>query len=142
MKCRGVVDLDSATMSAEIRAVEARVAERWRGASDAKPVDVLRELISKDRAKPGAHLAVKYSVDDVQLQMLFVALCRRYGLSGFRRPGQRKTTFMAEGPERFMSEVWPPLFAGCASALRARVSTWMVAVIADLDKDGIVVQRD
>ncbi|MGA7614354.1 MAG: hypothetical protein WBX15_04165 [Thermoanaerobaculia bacterium] len=41
---------------------------------------------------------------------LFVALCRRYGLSPFRYPGQKRTSIMVKGPRSFMQETLIPEF--------------------------------
>lgn len=96
-------------------------------------------MIARERAEGCTEIAMKYSVTDPLLRVLFVVLCRRYGLRAFRRPGQRKTTFSVEGPPRFLQEVWPPLFDDCAAAVGSRATAWIQAVAAQLDdRRGVV----
>jgi tRNA nucleotidyltransferase (CCA-adding enzyme) len=45
---------------------------------------------------------------DAWSRLLFLALCRRYGLEPYRRYRQRYTTVLVRAPRRFIDEVlWP-----------------------------------
>ena len=50
-----------------------------------------------------------FGMPDPWSVMLFIALCRRYGLRPYRHPGQRQTTIMVRAPRRFFEAVvWTP----------------------------------
>jgi len=50
----------------------------------------------------------KFSLGDQWSRQLFIALARRYGLSPFRRKGQRYTTVMLKAPKKFVDQaLWP-----------------------------------
>ena len=137
-----MTELDTAEVVQQMYAAEEGLASRWRGDCEDPAVDVLRELISKERAEGGEDVAMKYSVTHPELQVLFVVLCRRYGLEAFRRPGQRKTTFLVEGPQRFMNEVWTPLFGACAAVVQAHLTAWIRSVIKEFDTTGAPAAQD
>ncbi len=63
------------------------------------------------------------SIPDPWAQRLFVALCRRYGLSPYRRSGQRRTTFLVKAPRSFMAEVVWPEFQALAKELTQHLET-------------------
>lgn len=128
-----MTDLDATAAAQAIHEGEERVARMWGGGAEAAAAEVLREMIARERADGCTEIAMKYSVTDPLLRVLVVALCRRYGLTAFRRAGQRKTTFSVEGPPRFLQEVWPPLFRDCAAAVGSRATAWIQAVAAQLD---------
>jgi hypothetical protein len=53
-------------------------------------------------------IEMKFTLADEWSRKLFVALCRRYGLSPYRYRRQRHTTVMVRGPESFLMEtLWP-----------------------------------
>lgn len=53
-----------------------------------------------------------YSLPDPWERMLFVALCRRYGLKPFRRYRQRESTVVLRAPESFLRRtLWPEFVA-------------------------------
>jgi hypothetical protein len=60
----------------------------------------LTELSRQDPA-----VEMQFSLVDQWSRLLFVALCRRYGLSPFRYPRQRHTTVMVRAPRRFVEQV-------------------------------------
>jgi hypothetical protein len=52
----------------------------------------------------------KFSVAGGGSAKLFLALCRRYGITPYRYRGQRRTTLMANVSRRFEKEtLWPEL---------------------------------
>ena len=51
---------------------------------------------------------MRFTLADEWSRKLFVALCRRYGISPYRYKGQRYTTVMAKAPRSFLIEtLWP-----------------------------------
>jgi hypothetical protein len=63
----------------------------------------LDELSAKETA-----IEMQFSLGDAWSRLLFLALCRRYGLEPYRRYRQRYTTVMVRAPSRFINEVlWP-----------------------------------
>jgi len=60
----------------------------------------LTELSRQDPA-----VEMQFSLVDQWSRLLFVALCRRYGLSPFRYPRQRHTTVMVRAPRQFVEQV-------------------------------------
>jgi hypothetical protein len=51
---------------------------------------------------------IQFSMGDAWSRLLFLALCRRYGLEPYRRYRQRYTTVLVRAPRRFIDEVlWP-----------------------------------
>ncbi|MBE7478720.1 MAG: hypothetical protein HS104_01840 [Polyangiaceae bacterium] len=50
----------------------------------------------------------KFTLADTWSRRVFLALCRRYELTPYRRRGQRYTTVMLKVPRRFVDEtLWP-----------------------------------
>jgi hypothetical protein len=50
----------------------------------------------------------RFSLVDAWSRKLFVALLRRYGITPYRYPGQRRPTVMAKVPHKFVQEtLWP-----------------------------------
>jgi len=60
----------------------------------------LAELGHQDPA-----VEMQFSLVDQWSRLLFVALCRRYGLRPYRYPRQRHTTVMVRAPRRFVEQV-------------------------------------
>jgi len=51
---------------------------------------------------------IQFSVPDTWSRHLFLALCRRYGISPYRYPRQRRSTVVLRAPRRFVEDVlWP-----------------------------------
>src|SRR5262245_46241696 len=48
---------------------------------------------------------LQFSLPDQWSRHLFIALCRRYGLSPYRYPRQRRTTIMVRAPRGFVEQV-------------------------------------
>ena len=77
----------------------------------------------KDRlaalGREASPIELQFSLADRWQRALFVALCRRYGLSPYRLHRQRHTTVMLKAPERFVREVLWPEFRELSGALTA-----------------------
>ena len=66
-----------------------------------------------------ATVELQFSIADPWARQLFVALARRYGLTPYRYPRQRRTTVMLQAPESFLREVLWPEFEQLNEALRS-----------------------
>jgi hypothetical protein len=62
-------------------------------------------------------VVLAYRLQDPWVRKLFVALCRRYGLSPYRRPGQRYTTVLVRAPKTFHDRTLWPEFQALAKEL-------------------------
>jgi hypothetical protein len=60
----------------------------------------------------------QFSVPDSWSRHLFLALCRRYGISPYRYPRQRRTTVVLRAPRRFVENVLWPEFRELDTELR------------------------
>ncbi len=74
----------------------------------------LAELSRQDPA-----VEMQFSLVDQWSRLLFVALCRRYGLRPYRYPRQRHTTVMVRAPRRFVEQVLWREFADLDAELQA-----------------------
>jgi len=61
----------------------------------------------------------QFSVPDTWSRHLFLALCRRYGISPYRYPRQRRSTVVLRAPRRFVEDVLWPEFRELDAELRA-----------------------
>ena len=62
----------------------------------------------EDIKKYDPEVEYKFSLRDVWSHMLFLALCRRYGLKPYRYTRQRHTTVMLRVPASFVQQtLWP-----------------------------------
>src|SRR3974377_1934970 len=61
---------------------------------------------------------MEFSMPDQWSRHLFLALCRRYGLSPYRLHRQRRNTVMVRAPRGFVDQVLWPEFGGLDRALR------------------------
>lgn len=94
-KLRKIEALHAGTKIDREREAARRAAERIRAR--------LAELQSRER-----ETVFQYSLPDPWKRKLFVALCRRYGLSPYREPGQRRTTVLVRAPKTFQNRtLWP-----------------------------------
>lgn len=62
---------------------------------------------------------IRCSVPDIWSRQLFVALCRRYGISPFRYRRMHRQTVIVKAPRSFFDEVLWPEFQELSSALTA-----------------------
>ena len=101
---------DESLLREKIRKIEALFAgagtEGERLAAGAALTRVRARLATLQREGPPVEM--QFSLGDQWSRRLFVALCRRYGLSPYRLYRQRLTTVMLKVPRRFVEEVlWP-----------------------------------
>ncbi len=62
-------------------------------------------------------IEMQFSLPDQWARRLFLALCRRYGLTPYRLYRQRVTTVMLRAPKRFVDQVLWPEFQELNAAL-------------------------
>ena len=77
----------------------------------------LSELRSKE---PDVEFA--YSLPDPWARTLFIALCRRYELTPFRRPRQRRSTVLVKAPRSFQERTLWPEFQELSRELRIHLA--------------------
>jgi hypothetical protein len=85
----------------------------------------LTELGHKD-----SPVEMQFSMPDQWSRHLFLALCRRYGLSPYRLHRQRRNTVMVRAPRGFVDQVLWPEF-GADRALQAYLHEVTLRVIRD-----------
>ena len=106
--------VDEATLQEKLRRIEALHAgttsdgerEAARGAAER-----IRARLAEVRARE-PDIEVVYTLPDPWTRKLFLALCRRYGLTPFRRYRQRYSTVQVVAPETFQRKtLWPEYLA-------------------------------
>jgi hypothetical protein len=60
---------------------------------------------------------IKFSVPDIWSRQLFIALCRRYGISPFRYRRMQRQTVIVKAPRTFVEQVLWPEFQDLSAAL-------------------------
>lgn len=67
-------------------------------------------------AKTEPAVEVRFSINDIWSRQLFLALCRRYGLTPYRYPRMHRQTVIVKTPRSFIDTVlWPEFQAGNAA---------------------------
>lgn len=90
---------------------------------------VRARLAELQRRDPAAE--IQFSMPDQWSRHLFVALCRRYGLSPYRYRRQRLTTVVLRAPRGFVDEVLWPEFQELNQALRTYLNEVTLRVIRE-----------
>jgi hypothetical protein len=73
----------------------------------------------------------QFSVPDTWSRHLFLALCRRYGISPYRYPRQRRSTVVLRAPRPFVEDVLWPEFKELDAELRAYLQEVTLRMIRD-----------
>jgi len=76
-------------------------------------------------------IEMRISLSDQWSRQLFVALCRRYGLTPYRYHRQRQNTLMVRAPRQFIDQVLWPEFSELAEALRTYLREVTLRVIRE-----------
>jgi hypothetical protein len=92
--------------------------------------DRIRERLDRTAGKE-KEIEVKLSISDVWSRQLFVALCRRYGLSPFRYRRMHRQTIIIRAPKSFVEQVLWPEFEELSAALTAYLSEITETVIRE-----------
>jgi hypothetical protein len=78
----------------------------------------------------------RYSLQDPWKRKLFVALCRRYGVTPFREPGRRYSTVLVRAPKTFQERTLWPEFLALSEELHAHLQELTERVIREaIDED-------
>lgn len=73
----------------------------------AAAMEAIRRRLERMTAEENP-IVFKFTMENSYSRALLVALFRRYGITPFRNPGQRRTTVMARVPQKFVDEtLWP-----------------------------------
>jgi hypothetical protein len=122
-KLRKIEALHAGTSVDGEREAARRAAERIRAR--------LAELQSRERAE-----VFRYSLPDPWKRKLFVALCRRYGLTPYREPGRRYSTVLVRTPKTFHERTLWPEFLALSEELDAHLTELTDRVIREaIDED-------
>lgn len=78
-----------------------------------------------------------YRLPDPWKRQLFVALCRRYGLTPFREPGRRATTVQVRAPRAFHDRTLWPEFRALADELDVHLRELTERVIREAIHDDV-----
>lgn len=118
--------MDEATLFDKLRKIEALFA----GTTSAGERDAAKNAADKIRARltefrgREQDVVLVYSLHDPWERMMFVALCRRYGLRPYREHRQRRTTVCVRAPRSFQERtLWPEF-----EALSKELATHLRAV--------------
>jgi hypothetical protein len=87
----------------------------------------LREVEKEDPA-----VEYKFTLADEWSRRLFMALLRRYGLTPYRRRGQRRTTVMARVSKKFVDETLWPEFQALSATLQDYFDDFTSRIIAEV----------
>jgi hypothetical protein len=123
-KLRKIEALHAGTTIDGEREAARRAAERIR--------ERLAELRTRDR-----DVEMVYSLPDPWKRRLFMALCRRYGLTPFREHGRRATTVQLRAPELFHNKTLWPEYLALAEELDAHLDELTTRVIREAINDDI-----
>jgi hypothetical protein len=77
-----------------------------------------------------------YRLPDPWTRKLFVALCRRYGLTPYRESGRRHTTIQLRAPRSFQDMLWSE-FEALSKELRTHLSELTERVIREAIDDNV-----
>ncbi|MGO9836146.1 MAG: hypothetical protein ACLP1X_18250 [Polyangiaceae bacterium] len=123
-KLRKIEALHAGTTVAGEKEAARRAAERIRAR--------LAELRGRDQ-----DVELHYRMPDPWKRMLFVALCRRYGLKPFREPGRRYTTVQLRAPKEFHEKTLWPEYLALSEELNAHLHDLTTRVIREAIDDDV-----
>jgi hypothetical protein len=125
------------TIEAQLREKLAKIEAVFAGAGTAGERDAAQAALERVRArlaelqKRDPATETQFSMPDQWSRRLFVALCRRYGLSPYRYRRQRLTTVVLRAPRGFIDEVLWPEFQELNQALRTYLNDVTLRVIRE-----------
>lgn len=123
-KLRKIEALHAGTTVAGEKEAARRAAERIRAR--------LADLRGRDH-----DVELHYRMQDPWKRMLFVALCRRYGLTPFREPGRRHTTVQLRAPKEFHDKTLWPEYLALSEELDAHLRDLTTRVIREAIDDDV-----
>ncbi len=84
-----------------------------------------------------AEVVLAYRLHDPWSRKLFIALCRRYGLTPYRERGQRHTTVLVRAPRTFHDRTLWPEFKALSDELEATLEELTNRVIREAINEDI-----
>ena len=84
-----------------------------------------------------AEVVLAYRLHDPWSRKLFIALCRRYGLTPYRERGQRHTTVLVRAPRTFHDRTLWPEFKALSDELEASLDELTNRVIREAINEDI-----
>jgi hypothetical protein len=123
-KLRKIEALHAGTTVAGEKEAARRAAER------------IRERLTELRGR-NTDVELHYRLPDPWKRMLFVALCRRYGLTPFREPGRRHTTVQLRVPKEFHDNTLWPEYLALSEELDAHLRDLTTRVIREAIDDDV-----
>lgn len=91
----------------------------------------LRARLAEHERRGDRPIEYRFTLPDQYSRRLFVALCRRYGLSPYRHSRQRSTTVMVRAPTDFVDRVLWPEFEQLNMALQHYLDEVTTRIIRD-----------
>jgi len=128
-KLRKIEALHAGTKVDGEREAARRAAERIRAR--------LAELQGREREE-----VFRYSLPDPWKRKLFVALCRRYGMTPYREPGRRYSTVLVRAPRSFHERTLWPEFLALAEELDAHLQELTDRVIREAINEDVSEPTD
>lgn len=101
-----------------------------------RAADRIRARLEDLRGKE-KEVVLAYRLHDPWMRKLFVALCRRYGLTPYRERGQRYTTVLVRAPRTFHDRTLWPEFQALAQELQASLEEITDRVIKEAINDDV-----
>jgi hypothetical protein len=124
---------DESVLREKLRKVEALFAggatPGERAAADAAAARIRARLAEMARSDPPVES--RFGIEDPWSRQLFVALCRRYGLSPYRYRRMRRQTIIVKAPRSFVETVLWPEFEQINAALGEYLSSVTARVIRE-----------
>ena len=96
----------------------------------------IRERLAELRGRE-KETVLAYRLQDPWSRKLFVALCRRYGLTPYRERGQRQTTVLVRAPRTFHDRTLWPEFLALSTELEASLEELTDRVIREAINDDV-----
>lgn len=87
-------------------------------------------------------IEVQWSIHDPWQRMLFIALCRRYGLRPYRKYRSKRQTVMVRAPKSFMRGVLEPEFYDLAEVLEDHLMEITTKIISAEIFETVVSEAD
>lgn len=124
--------MDEAKLIEKLRKIEALYAGAATSGERKAAASARERIQERLRELQGGQVAVEYqfSLADMWSRKLFLALLRRYGLTPYRRRGQRYTTVLVRVPKDFVDETLWPEFQELSQTLRAYLDAITEQVIS------------
>jgi hypothetical protein len=110
-------EVERALLAIEARFAGVAAARDGRGSAAAR--DHVIERLRRELAEPPVE--AEFSRLQPSVQYLLLMLARRYGVTAYRRKGQRKSTVLLALPEAFAHEVFEPAVKNMSKVLEAHL---------------------